>query len=159
MILGSGLLDLLRQSGESWDGRIAYVNMGLFDILETAAANSEDAAPLWVRGGFSESYLAADDRKSLRWRRDFIRSYLEREVPLFGPRAPAGTLEHLRTMLAHEQGNLLNVSRPAQRPDGQCASREALRGFAAGNSMERTVGLPDQTRTVSGVRKRLPDRL
>jgi len=50
LILGSGLLDLLRQSGESWAGRIAYVNMELFDILETAAANSDDdSAPLWVR--------------------------------------------------------------------------------------------------------------
>jgi predicted AAA+ superfamily ATPase len=113
LILGSASLDLLRQSGESLAGRIAYVDMEPFDILETAAANGEDATRLWVRGGFPDSYLAADDQKSLRWRRDFIRSYLEREVPMFGPRVPAETLERLWTMLAHEQGSLLNASRLA----------------------------------------------
>ena len=114
LILGSASLDLLRQSGESLAGRIAYVNMEPFDILETSAAlNSEDVARLWVRGGFPDSFLAEDDQKSLRWRRDFIRSYLEREIPLFGPRVPAETLERLWTMLAYEQGSLLNASRLA----------------------------------------------
>jgi len=96
LTLGSASLDLSRQSGERLAGRIAYVDMAPFDILETTAANSDDAAaPLWARGGFPERYLAGDDRKSLRWRRGFIRSYLEREVPLFGPQAPAETLERL----------------------------------------------------------------
>lgn len=113
LILGSASLDLLRQSGESLAGRIAYVDMTPFDILETAASNGEDVTRLWVRGGFPDSYLAADDFKSLRWRRDFIRSYLEREAPLFGSRIPAEALERLWTMLAHEQGSLLNASRLA----------------------------------------------
>jgi predicted AAA+ superfamily ATPase len=113
LILGSASLDLLRQSGESLAGRIAYVNMEPFDVLETTAGNGEDVARLWVRGGFPDSFLAADDQKSLRWRRDFIRSYLEREIPLFGPRVPAETLERLWTMLAYEQGSLLNASRLA----------------------------------------------
>ncbi len=112
LILGSASLDLLRQSGESLAGRIAYVDMGPFDVVETAAT-VEDLSRLWVRGGFPDSYLAMDDRKSFRWRQDFIRSYLEREVPLFGPRVPAETLERLWTMLAHQQGSLLNASRIA----------------------------------------------
>ncbi len=113
LILGSASLDLLRQSGETLAGRIAYVDMAPFDVLETTATDSDSTARLWVRGGFPDSYLAADDRKSWRWRQDFIRSYLEREVPLFGPRVPAETLERLWTMLAHEQGSLLNASRLA----------------------------------------------
>lgn len=109
LILGSASMDLLRQSGESLAGRIAYVEMGPFDVLETGG----DMTALWVRGGFPDSYLAGDDRKSLMWRKDFIRSYLEREVPMFGPRVPAETLERLWTMLAHNQSSLLNASRLA----------------------------------------------
>jgi predicted AAA+ superfamily ATPase len=112
LILGSASLDLLRQSGESLAGRIAYVDMGPFDVLETAPAG-HGLAMLWVRGGFPDSYLARDDEKSFRWRKDFIRSYLDREVPLFGPRVPAETLERLWAMLAYGQGGLLNASRLA----------------------------------------------
>jgi hypothetical protein len=102
----------LRQSGESLAGRIAYVEMGPLNVLETTAVNP-DTNVLWVRGGFPESYLAANDSDSFAWRRDFIRSYLERDVPLLGPRVPAETLERLWTMLAHEQAALLNASRLA----------------------------------------------
>lgn len=109
LILGSASIDLLRQSGESLAGRVAYVELGPFDIREIgqspAAMNT-----LWVRGGFPDSYLAATERTSLAWRRDFIRTYLEREIPQFGPRIPAQTLERLWTMLAHNQGTLLNAS-------------------------------------------------
>ena len=68
---------------------------------------------LWVRGGFPGSCLAEDDAESLRWRLDFIRTYLERDVPQFGPKIPAVTLQRLWTMLAHSQGGLLNASRLA----------------------------------------------
>jgi hypothetical protein len=112
LILGSASMDLLRQSSESLAGRIAYVEMGPLDVLETAAADPGTNA-LWIRGGFPESYLAANDRNSLEWRRDFIRTYLERDVPLLGPRIPAETLERLWIMLAHEQAALLNGSRLA----------------------------------------------
>ena len=112
LLLGSASMDLLRQSGESLAGRIAYVEMSPFDVLEIPAENRNLTA-LWVRGGFPESYLTQDDRQSLEWRNDFIRSYLEREVPLFGPHVPAETLERLWTMLAHGQGTLMNASRMA----------------------------------------------
>jgi predicted AAA+ superfamily ATPase len=112
LILGSASMDLLRQSSESLAGRIACVEMGPLNVLETTAKN-HDTTPLWVRGGFPESYIASNDGDSLEWRRDFIRTYLERDVPLLGPRVPAETLERLWTMLAHEQAALLNASRLA----------------------------------------------
>jgi predicted AAA+ superfamily ATPase len=105
-------MDLLRQASETLAGRIAHIELGPFDVLEVESANS-DPTPLWVRGGFPESYLAPDDRTSFAWRKDFIRSYLERDIPLLGPRIPAETLERLWTMLAHNQGAMLNVSRLA----------------------------------------------
>ena len=119
LILGSASMDLLRQSGESLAGRIAYVEMGPLGVLETALETPVSSpAPhretrLWIRGGFPESYLASSDHNSLEWRKDFIRTYLERDVPLLGPRVPAETLERLWTMLAHEHGALLNASRLA----------------------------------------------
>ncbi|MGP8176211.1 MAG: ATP-binding protein [Terracidiphilus sp.] len=112
LILGSASIDLLRQSGESLAGRITYIDMGPFYTLELPA-NEPTLLQLWLRGGFPGSYLAEDDSTSLRWRTDFIRTYLERDVPQFGPRIPAGVLERLWTMLAHGQGTLLNTSRLA----------------------------------------------
>jgi predicted AAA+ superfamily ATPase len=112
LILGSASIDLLRQSSESLAGRITYINMGPFNVLELPA-DEPTLLQLWTRGGFPGSYLAPNDTVSLRWRGDFIRTYLERDVPLFGPRVPAGVLERLWTMLAHGQGTLLNASRLA----------------------------------------------
>ena len=66
--------------------------------------------PLWLRGGFPESLLADSDAASLRWRVDFIRTYLERDIPQLGPRIPAETLRRLWTMIAHQQGGLLNAA-------------------------------------------------
>lgn len=112
LVLGSASMDLLRQSGESLAGRIEYVELGPFSVVEVE--NREDAIQrLWLRGGFPDSYLAANDADSFSLRRGFIRTYLERDVPQFGPRIPAETLERLWTMLAHNQGGLLNASRLA----------------------------------------------
>jgi len=109
LILGSASLDLLRQSGESLAGRIAYIDLGPLDVREIEP-NAAALTALWVRGGFPDSYLAAAERTSLAWRKDFIRTYLERDIPQFGPRLPAQTLERLWTMLAHNQGALLNAA-------------------------------------------------
>ncbi|WP_244604554.1 MULTISPECIES: ATP-binding protein [Mesorhizobium] len=110
LLLGSASMDLLRQSGESLAGRIEYVEMTPLDVLEVGA---EAADRLWLRGGFPDSFLAASDGDSFAFRRNFIRTYLERDVPQFGPRIPAQTLERLWTMLAHNQAGLLNASRLA----------------------------------------------
>jgi hypothetical protein len=105
-------MDLLRQSGESLAGRIEYVEMEPLDVLE-AAENMESVKSLWVRGGFPDGFLAESDAESFAFRRNFIRTYLERDVPQFGRRIPAETLERLWTMLAHSQGTLLNASKLA----------------------------------------------
>ena len=109
LILGSASIDLLRQSGESLAGRIEYVDMQPLDVMEVG---TEDNAVnrLWIRGGFPDSYLAATDNDSFKLRKDFIRTYLERDVPQFGPRIPAETLARLWKMLSHGQGSLLNAS-------------------------------------------------
>lgn len=112
LVLGSASIDLLRQSGESLAGRIGYVHLCPLDVTEIDDREG-DRNRLWVRGGFPDSYLAASDADSFAWRRSFIRTYLERDVPQFGPRIPAETLERLWTMLAHNQGALLNASRLA----------------------------------------------
>ena len=105
LLLGSASLDLLRQSGENLAGRIAYLELSPLDALE---ARSQPLDDLWLRGGFPESLLARDDADSLHWRQDFIRTYLERDIPQFGPRLPAETLRRLWAMLAHNQGGMLN---------------------------------------------------
>lgn len=95
LVLGSAAIDLLKQSGESLAGRIAYVELGPLDAQEIGTA-AEALNRLWVRGGFPDSYLAASDAESLALRKDFIRTYLERDVPMFGPRVPSETLHRLR---------------------------------------------------------------
>ena len=110
LLLGSASLDLMQQSSETLAGRVAYVDIGPVHALEWP---TQDLDALWLRGGFPDSLLAADDAASLRWRDDFVRSYLQRDVPLFAPRLPAETIGRLWTMLAHQQGALLQQSRLA----------------------------------------------
>lgn len=105
LLLGSASLDLLKQSGETLAGRVTYLELSPFTLVETG---KESLDLLWVRGGFPESLLAPDTQRSLRWRQDFIRTYLERDIPQFGPRIPAETLRRFWVMLAHHQGGLLN---------------------------------------------------
>ena len=113
LILGSASVDLLRHSGETLAGRIAYINMSPLSALEVADQRAA-REQLWLRGGFPDSYLAVSDSESFALRKDFIRTYLERDVALFGPRIPATTLERLWTMLAHRQGTTLNAAELAR---------------------------------------------
>jgi uncharacterized protein len=112
LLLGSASMDLLRQSGESLAGRIEYVDMQPLDVTEIGT-EAGALNRLWIRGGFPDSFLARNDTDSFRARKDFIRTYLERDVPQFGPRIPAETLGRLWTMLANSQGTMLNASRLA----------------------------------------------
>jgi hypothetical protein len=112
LLLGSAALDLMRQSSETLAGRVSYLEIGAINTLEASASAISDTT-LWVRGGFPESLLASDERTSLTWRQDFIRSYLERDVPMFAPRMPVETLGRFWTMLAHQQGGLLNQAKLA----------------------------------------------
>lgn len=111
LLLGSASLDLLQQSGETLAGRIAYLELGTVNVYETGTALTD---ALWLRGGFPESLTAPSDARSLRWRQNFIRTYLERDVPQFGPRIAPDTLRRFWTMVAHHQGGLLNVAQLAR---------------------------------------------
>jgi predicted AAA+ superfamily ATPase len=111
LLLGSAAVELLAQSGETLAGRVAFAELAPFDMTEVGGERLDQ---LWVRGGFPESFLAATDAASMRWRRDFIRTYLERDIPQLGPRIPAETLRRLWTMLAHQQGGLLNAAQIAR---------------------------------------------
>lgn len=130
LLLGSAALELLAESGESLAGRIAYAELNPFDITEVG---DEALDRLWIRGGFPESFLASSGAGSLRWRRDFIRTYLERDIPGLGPRIPAETLRRLWTMLAHQQGGLLNAA--------QLARGLGLSGVTVGHYLDLLVDL------------------
>lgn len=107
LLLGSASVELIRQSSESLAGRICYLELSGLSVLELGAAASER---LWIRGGFPDSVKAPDDASSSLWREQFIRTYLERDIPQLGPRIPAETLRRFWTMLAHSQGGLLNAA-------------------------------------------------
>jgi predicted AAA+ superfamily ATPase len=122
LLLGSASIDLLRQSSESLAGRIAYLELGPFDITEVG---SERETGLWIRGGFPRSLLAPSEEASATWRANFIATYLERDIPQLGPRIPAETLRRFWTMLAHRQGALLNAAELARSlaVDGKTVTR------------------------------------
>jgi predicted AAA+ superfamily ATPase len=110
LFLGSASIDLLKQSSESLAGRIAYIELHPVDVMEYGANSLGMMNELWLRGGFPESLLAKSDKDSINWRLDFIKTYLERDIPQLGPRIPAETLERFWTMLAHNQGTVLNAA-------------------------------------------------
>ncbi|WP_412179072.1 ATP-binding protein [Rhizobium sp. TRM95796] len=113
LLLGSASLDLIQQVSETLAGRIVYLEMPPIGVEEAIAA-SIDIERLWLRGGFPDSLTADTDEDSYLWRQAFVRSYLERDVPMFAPRMPATTIGRLWTMLANGQGNTLNSARLAQ---------------------------------------------
>ena len=122
LLLGSASIDPLKQSGESLAGRIAYVELGPLSVLE---AGGDACEKLWIRGGFPDSFLADTDKASAIWRGNFIRTYLERDIPQLGPRVPAETLRRFWTMLAHIQGGMLNAAQIARSlgVDGKTVAR------------------------------------
>lgn len=107
LFLGSASIDLLRQSGETLAGRVAFCEMQPLNCREVGEARLDD---LWYRGGFPESLQAGEDDASFEWRLDFIHTYLERDIPALGPRIPSETLRRFWTMLAHNQGQTFNAA-------------------------------------------------
>lgn len=107
LVLGSASPDLLRQGSESLAGRIAFHEMGGFALGEVGPAN---LSRLWFRGGFPRSYLGRSQRESAEWRRDFVRTFLERDLPRLGVAIPPVTLARFWTMLAHYHGQVWNAS-------------------------------------------------
>lgn len=113
LFLGSASIDLLKQSSESLAGRISYIEMRGFNCLELPTQDTKIRNQLWLRGGFPDSYLATSDADSMEWLENFIRSYLQRDIPQFGFNIPAERLRRLWTMVAHSQGETLNSSKLA----------------------------------------------
>lgn len=111
LLLGSASLALMRQGSESLAGRLARVELAGLTVGEVGDERMES---LWLRGGFPDSLGAKNDALSARWRQAFILSYLERDIPQLGPRIAAETLRRFWTMLAHENGGLLNAAELAR---------------------------------------------
>ena len=107
LVLGSASPEMLRQSSESLAGRIAFHELSGFSLEETGATRRER---LWLRGGFPLSYLARSEDRSRSWRRDFVRTFLERDLPQLGVQIPAATLERFWAMLAHYHGQVWSSS-------------------------------------------------
>ena len=107
LVLGSASLDLIKGVSESLAGRVSYVEMGGFNLGEVGAARMET---LWERGGFPQSFLAPNASRSLEWRADFLRSFLERDIPQLGIRVPAPALRRFWQMVAHYHGQIWNAS-------------------------------------------------
>lgn len=105
LLLGSSSLDLVKGLSESLAGRLGYVDLGGFALDET---KPDSLSALWLRGGFPRSFLSADDARSFSWREDFIRSFLERDLPQLGVRVPAETLRRFWSMVAHYHGQVWN---------------------------------------------------
>lgn len=107
LILGSASPDLVRGASESLAGRVAHCEMAGFGLAEI---DSRRRAALWLRGSYPRSFLAGSDAASLAWRQDFLRSFLERDVPQLGLRVPAAALRRFWTMLAHYHGQPWNAA-------------------------------------------------
>lgn len=107
LVLGSAAPDLLRQSSESLAGRIAYYDLPGLSLREVGMENVDR---LWVRGGFPRAFLARSDRESMEWRQSFIRTFLERDLPVLGVGVAADTMRRFWSMLAHHHAQLWNAS-------------------------------------------------
>jgi len=107
LILGSASRDLLQQSSETLAGRIAYHELGGFDLSETGA---ERISRLWQRGAFPRSYLARSEKASLAWRREFVATFLERDLRTLGFDLPPAAVGRFWSMLAHYHGQIWNGS-------------------------------------------------
>ena len=112
LLLGSASRDLLQQSSETLAGRIRYLELKPFSVLEVEALDPLEFSPekLWFRGGFPLSYLAPTNEESWKWRTDFIASYIERDIPQLGVNISATRMRRFWTMLSHFQGQQVNLS-------------------------------------------------
>ena len=110
LILGSASPDLLRQSSESLAGRVEVITMGGFDLAEVG---SEASAKLWLRGGFPDSFTAENESDSFSWRKNFIQTFLERDLPQAGISIAPTALFRFWSMLAHYHGQVWNAAEPA----------------------------------------------
>ena len=107
LVLGSASPELLRQGSESLAGRIAYYEMSGLTVADVGVRKAES---LWLRGGFPRSFLASSGPESFAWRQQFVRTFLERDLPQLGIGVSAVTMRRFWTMLAHYHGQVWNSS-------------------------------------------------
>ncbi len=110
LILGSASPRLMKHASDSLAGRIEFIDLQGFDVMETGHGKRDE---LWLRGGFPLSFLAKNNEDSVAWREGFVRTFLQRDIPQLGIRIPEATLRRFWTMLAHSHGQVLNKSQLA----------------------------------------------
>lgn len=136
LLLGSASPQLVRGVSESLAGRIGFVDLAGFDLAEVEAPDYER---LWLRGGFPRSFLAADDATSMSWREDFIRTFLERDIPQLGITIPSETLRRFWTMVAHYHGQVWNASEFARSLGGSEVTARRYLDILSGAYMVRIL--------------------
>lgn len=111
LVLGSASRDLIKQSSESLAGRISYLELSPFLLSEIGLNDKNKMKKLWLQGGFPDSYLVSNNKYSIKWRDNFIRTYLERDIPQLGFNISSNKLRRLWMMCAHTQGQVFNSSK------------------------------------------------
>ena len=128
LLLGSASRDLLQQTSESLAGRVRFLELHPLTLTEVQPENEsiDYTQQLWMRGGFPDSYLAVNNQESWDWRSDFIRTYLERDIPQLGVNIPPTKMRRFWTMLAHLNGQQVNFSNLGKSLD---ASHTTIRNY------------------------------
>jgi uncharacterized protein len=147
LLLGSASRDLLRQSSETLAGRISFLELSPFSLEELPES---DWQRHWLRGGYPRSFLADDDAASYQWRQDYIRTFLERDIPQIGFNIPANSLGRLWRMLAHVSGQTLNNAKLA---DSMGVSANTVRHYI--DLLEQTFVLRTLPPYSGNLKKRL----
>ena len=111
VLLGSASRDLLQRTSETLAGRIGLLDLTPFLLSEVSNLADFDLLKYWFRGGYPDSYLAVSDEASALWRENFLRTYIERDIPQLSFQIAAPTMMRLLTLLAHEHGSMLNTSK------------------------------------------------
>jgi hypothetical protein len=136
LLLGSASPHLVKGVSESLAGRIGFIDLSGFDLTEVGASERDR---LWLRGGLPRSFLAADDHASLAWRQDFVRTFLERDIPQLGITIPAETLRRFWTMVAHYHGQVWNAAQVARSIGTSEATARRYLDILAGAYMIRVL--------------------
>jgi predicted AAA+ superfamily ATPase len=136
LVLGSAAPSLLRQASETLAGRIEVIEVGGFSVEETGTAAAD---ALWLRGGFPRSFTASSNADSRAWRRQFIRTFLERDLPMLGFNTPPIAMRRFWTMLAHYHGQVWNAAEPARALGVSEPTVRRLLDWLAGTFMARAL--------------------
>jgi len=136
LLLGSASPQLVKGASESLAGRVGFVDLAGFTLAEVGV---DQVSTRWIRGGFPRSFLADDDRSSMGWREDFVRTFLERDIPQLGITVPAETLRRFWTMVAHYHGRIWNAAEFARSLGASQGTARRYLDILAGAFMVRVL--------------------